>query len=159
MRTATLITGSLLFLTLSVPAQLRAQVDSTAQQSDSVKVEAIRSFLDVTRTADVFLTGFEQAMADQPNPSDMPDGFLEAFQAKVHERTPEFIDMLVPLYDKHLSLEDLYTLIEFFSTPLGQRLVELEMDLATEIATLAERWAMTLVGEVFMELAKKPKPY
>jgi hypothetical protein len=157
MRIRTCLVGGLLSLGMLLPFQvLRAQVDSTQHSVDPEKAQAIRTFLELTRVGDLCLLGLEQAMTAQPDVAGMPEGFLEQFQAKAREKMPELIDMLVPVYDEHLTLDELEGLIEFLRTPLGQRYVDVQMELVGESAELGERWAMMVVGEVFTDLAKKP---
>lgn len=157
MRIKTYLIGGLLLLTVVLPVQvLQAQVDTTQHAVDPEKAEAIRTFLELTKVAEYFLLGFEEAMAVQPEDPDIPAGFLEQVQVKVREKLPQLIDLLVPLYDRHLTLEELNGLIDFLRTPLGQRFVSLQMELADETAQLGERWGMMLAAEVLMDLAKKP---
>jgi len=157
MRIKTYLVGGVLSLTVVLPVRvLQGQVDTTQHAVDPEKAEAIRTFLELSRVTELFLLGFEEAMAVQPQDPDIPAGFLEQFQVKVREKLPQFIDMLVPLYDRHLTLEELNGLIEFLRTPLGQRYVSLQMELSDETAQLGERWGMMLAAEVIMDLAKQP---
>jgi hypothetical protein len=147
---------ALFVLTATAPCpSLAAQSDSTAREVDPAKAEAIRTLLELTNTAQLMLMGFEEAAASQPVPPDLPEGFWEEFKAKVRAEAPRFLDMLVPVYDQYFSLEDVQGLIAFYRTPLGERFITVQPDLTKEMMRLGERWGMMLVGEVFMEFAKK----
>jgi hypothetical protein len=157
MRIKTCFVGSLLALAVLLPDRvLQAQADSTQHAIDPAKAEAIRTYLELSRASELFLVGFEQGMAATPEVAEMPEGFLEQFRAKAREKVPEFIDMLVPVYDRHMTLEELNGLIEFVRSPIGQRFVDLQVELAGEMMELGERWAMMVVGEVFTDMSKKP---
>ena len=131
------------------------QADTATSVIDPEKAEAIRTYLELSKTADLFLFGFQEAMASQVDTVGLPAGFLEQFEKKVRDEVPTFVEMLVPIYDKHLTLEELRGLNDFLATPLGQRMVALQMDIGAETAELGERWAMKLVGEVFMDLSTR----
>lgn len=151
------LVGSLLSAAVLLPVRdLQAQVDSAQQAIDPKKAEAIRTYLELTRVGELFLFGLEQGMAAETDVSGMPEGFLEQFQTKAREKLPEFIDMLVPVYDRHITADELNGLIEFARSPLGQRYVDIQMELASDMAELGERWGMMVVGEVFMDYANKP---
>lgn len=157
MGTRSFLVGGLLSLTVLLPVRgLQAQVDSTQRAIDPEKVQAIRTYLELARVGELFLFGLEKGLAAETDVSGMPEGFLEQFQAKAREKLPEFIDMLVPVYDRHMTAEELDGLIEFARTPLGQRYVDIQLELASEMAEIGERWGMMVVGEVFMDFANKP---
>lgn len=153
-----LFLGSLLLLAAVAPsATIEAQADSAAAAGDPAKAEAIRTLLHVTKTAELFLAAFEEAAASQPLPADVPADFWDAFKAKVRAQVPEFVEMLIPIYGAQLSLDDVNALIRFYQSPLGERFVEAQPALMNETMKLGERWAMRIVGEVFMELSTKPR--
>lgn len=157
MRPKTYLLSGVLSLVVLLPVEsLHAQADSTQHSIDPEKEAAIRTYLELTRVSEAFIAGLEQGMAAESDAAGMPEGFLEQFQAKAREKLPDFIDMLVPIYDKHMTLEQLNALIEFMRTPLGQELVEIEMKLADEMAAIGERWGMRVAAEVLMDIANEP---
>jgi len=134
---------------------LGAQADSARAVSPE-KAAAIRTLLEVTNTAEMFLHGFEEAAAAQPTSAELPEDFWDRFKAKVRTQVPQFLEMLIPVYDAQLSLEDVNGLIEFYRTPLGRRYVAAQPPLTSEMMRVGQRWAMMVVGQVFMEMSNKP---
>jgi uncharacterized protein len=51
----------------------------------------------------------------------LPDEFWARMEKKFD--TSELLDLLIPVYAKHYSLEELKALNEFYATPLGRKLV------------------------------------
>jgi len=60
----------------------------------------------------------------------------EIMLAKFH--AIDFVEILVPIYDKHYSLDDINALIAFYQTPTGRRTLEIE-----PLITLEVRQALT----------------
>lgn len=62
----------------------------------------------------------------------------------------EIVQKLVPVYDRHYSVEELNALIEFYKGPLGQKLVE--------VAPLLMQEAMVVSVQYFREKAASLQP-
>lgn len=155
-RTHALFSPVLLLALAAVSGPLTGQEDADSAAVAPEKAAAIRTLLRLTRTADLFLAGFEQAAATQPLPPDVPPDFWDAFKTKVRERVPEFVELLVPVYDAELSLEQVNGLVQFYQSPLGQQFIDAQAALVSKTMKLGERWVMRIVGEVFMEMSRNP---
>jgi hypothetical protein len=133
-----------------------AQEGAAAAQVEPAKAAAIRQLLLVTGASELMVTSIEASMPLQraANP-EVPDVFWEEFAARLRRDVDRFIEILVPLYDKYLTLDEIRQLIAFYESPLGRRLVEVQPLLAQESMLAGQQWGGRLSMEVAAELAKR----
>ena len=81
--------------------------------------------------------------------------FFEKFQTKL--KTDDLLDLIVPIYDKYLSKDDVEGLAEFYQTPLGKKLNSVLPQLTVEIQTAAMNMGQELGRHAMLEvLAEHP---
>lgn len=147
--------SSLLALALvALGADLAAAQE--AAEVEPAKAEAIRQLLQVTESAQLMVTSIETSMPAQraANPQ-IPDVFWEEFADRLRGDVGGFIELLIPLYDKYLTLDEIRELIVFYESPLGRRLVEVQPLLAAESMVAGQQWGARVSMEVAAELAKR----
>ena len=139
-----------------VPAALAQQGAAAAAQVEPEKAAAIRQLLRVTRATELMVTSIETSLPAQKaaNPR-IPEAFWEEFTARLRADVDGFIELLVPLYDKYLTLDEIRQLIEFYESPLGRRLVEVQPTLAAESMLAGQQWGARLGQEVAADLAAR----
>ena len=74
--------------------------------------------------------------------------------------TVELLQMIVPIYKKHVTHEEVKQLIVFYETPLGSRLISIQPALALESMIAGEEWGRRLGEQVAIQLiieGYKPK--
>jgi len=115
------------------------------------KADDIRKLLQMTGSAQLgaqvmaqLLTSMKQAM---PN---VPERFWVDFQKEV--RTEELIDLIVPVYDRHLSHEDLKVLIKFYESPTGKKFIAALPAITQESMAVGETWGRSLADRVIAKL-------
>jgi uncharacterized protein len=122
-----------LALTLALLAALCAVAGAqTAQGSaDDEKRRDIVRLLEVSKAADAGLVIMEQVTNEMRGLfTSLPDEQRERiFKIYEEEMQKEFsrekmIETIAPIYEKHLSAEDVKGLISFYESPLGRRAVE-----------------------------------
>jgi hypothetical protein len=64
-------------------------------------------------------------------------------------------ELLIPIYDRHYSLEDLQALIAFYETPLGRRVVSATPLIAQESMVVGQRWGQLQAQKVIERLQAK----
>lgn len=79
------------------------------------KSALVLKFVELFGTKAAMTQNLDQMIASLP--PDQADSFRKAFSVT------EIIDLLVPLYEKYFSVEDLQAYIEFYSSPSGRKLV------------------------------------
>ena len=134
-----------------VGCEARAQGTTPAETE---KIDVIRKILDVTHAADLALGAIEAAVPVQraSNPR-IPAVFWDRFLVQARERRGEFVDSIIPLYSRRFELTDLKGLLQFYQSPLGQRLLETQPELMRESMQMGQRWGARLGAEIGQQLA------
>ena len=117
----------------------------------------------------IALTGGDkmgEQMLDQMIPEmqkmipDAPPAYWVEFRKKTNINA--LIDQLLPIYDKYYSKEDVKGLIQFYQTPLGQKVISVIPAISRESYVVGSAWGQAKAQEVINELqakeAAKPKP-
>jgi hypothetical protein len=114
------------------PKQAPAPEVPPADKIDPAKEAAIRHLMDITQTSkigDSVSTYFEIRVRSIMNEALGPDRtakFMETFSKKLEAIAPSsaVVDAMVPIYARAFSMEEIQGLIQFYESPLGQRIVQ-----------------------------------
>ncbi|PTL75491.1 DUF2059 domain-containing protein [Vitiosangium sp. GDMCC 1.1324] len=87
--------------------------------------------------------------------SHIPPGFMEKFREVAEEES--IVDLLVPVYMKHLSEEDLDAAIAFHESPAGKRFLAAQPRLLEEAKEIGEQWGMNLAEKTLRALAEEER--
>ena len=66
----------------------------------------------------------------------------------------DLVDMLVPVYSRHLTLDDLQKIIEFYQTPVGQKYAEKTPLIMQESMQIGQQWGMK-IGQEFQNILQE----
>jgi hypothetical protein len=102
------------------------------EKVDPAKDAAIRHLLEVTDMSKLgdhlssAITLQVHNIMSRTLPADRLQKFMETFAQKFNAQSPssKAMDAVVPIYAQNFSTEDLQALIQFYESPLGQRLVK-----------------------------------
>lgn len=109
-----------------------APAAAPAEKVDPAKDTAIRHLMEITETSKMgdrisnMITMRVRSVMSQSLPQDQLDKFMEAFSDKFSAGAPPsaVTDAIIPIYSRHFSTEDIQNLIQFYESPLGQRVVK-----------------------------------
>jgi hypothetical protein len=144
-------TCSLAALLICVGREARGQ---GAAPAGTEKTAVIRQILVVTHAADQVVGALEVTVPAQraSNPR-IPAVFWDRFLAQARERRAEFLDSLVPLYSRTYDVTELKALLQFYQSPLGQRVLDTQPELMRESAQIGQRWGARIGAEIGRQLA------
>jgi len=143
-----------LFLAAGLPHLALAEELSTAKQKD------IRQLIETTGGANIaklFAAGSSQQMfkmikATRP---DIPDRALTIMEREMLALFSEqltapggLFDMIIPVYAKHLSHQEIRELIAFYQTPLGRKTISVLPLVTQESMQAGQRWGQSLGPEM-----------
>src|SRR6185437_15460979 len=83
--------------------------------------------------------------------------FFEKFHSKIDLQ--EMLDLAIPVYDKYLSDADIKGLIEFYSTPLGQKMIKALPNIMTESGEKGRQWGEKIGRESMIEVLQEHPTY
>ena len=92
-------------------------------------------------------------------PGNYRDKLVDLFLAKFRSKTDpqHLVDMAVPIYDKHLSHEEIKGLIDFYQTPLGKKTITELPAITSEMQAKGREWGESVGRDSMREvLAEHP---
>lgn len=134
---------------------------------DSAKDADIRQLLQVTNATGIAAQSMDQ-MEKLIRPTvtrSLPPGeyreklvdlFFEKFRAR---RTPDqLVDLIVPIYDKYYSDDEIKGLIQLYQTPLGKKMLTVLPNVMAESQAAGAAWGRDLGRQCLLEvLAEHPE--
>lgn len=123
-------------------------------QTDSTYLKVLSEMLDVSgaeantnAVMDQLFTMFRTQYGDIPNT------FWEEFEKEFRETSfNEFVTMCIPIYKKHLTIDDLQAAIDFYNSPAGKRIAEKTPLITTESMQVGQKWGMELSNKVLEKI-------
>jgi len=105
---------------------------ATADKVDPAKEQAIRHLMDLTESSkmaqdlNAYVTKQVRDAMGQALPADKLSKFMQTFAEKLDSAAPAsaITDATVSIYAQSFSMEDIQGLIQFYESPLGQRVVK-----------------------------------
>jgi hypothetical protein len=79
--------------------------------------------------------------------------FFEKFHSKMDPE--EMLGLAVPVYDKYMSDAEIKGLIEFYSTPLGQKMVQILPQVMSESGERGRKWGERIGRESMIEVLQE----
>lgn len=126
----------------------------TTTTAAATKEARIRELMRVTGMADLgrkmlanILGSMKQTMPK------VPDEFWQrmAAQAKIED----LMEMVIPIYSSHFTLDEINQLIAFYSTPLGKKVLGEMPGVMQECMTAGRKWGEDLGAQVVDQLEKE----
>ena len=103
------------------------------------KEREIRKLLEVTGTTKTMPDMMDQMIAEfRKALPEVPSQFWDDFRKEIN--VDELVGLMVPVYDKHLSLEDIKAANAFFSTPAGKHFAEKMAIMSAEGFEVGRKW-------------------
>jgi uncharacterized protein len=152
MRKYRLAAMSFLLLLCSMPA-LMAQT-SPAANAAATKDENIHKLLTLTDARGTFKRALEtQISSMRANVPQVPPKFWDEVLKEVD--ADKFVELLVPVYDKHFSNEELEGMIAFYETPLGKKLVAKLPQIMAESAAAGDKYGQEIANKVIKRMQEE----
>jgi hypothetical protein len=154
-----------LVITAALSAQTQAQ--PAPAKIDPAKEAHIRQLMDVmgtkaifTQTLDSMSQNIRPLMTNAFPPGEYREKLIDLFFAKFKAKadTQQLADMVVPIYDKYFSDEEIKGLLEFYKTPIGQKAVKTLPQITAEAGAVGQEWGRGLGEQSMTEvLAEHPE--
>jgi uncharacterized protein len=129
---------------------------------DPAKKASILKLMEVTGVTKLS-QNLSSQMIEQMRPmilNSLPPGghseeIVDTFSKKFKERiAPDMlINLIIPIYDKYLSQEDLDGLIQFYQTPLGRKMIQVLPQISQESYKVGSQWGSQTALDVIHEMS------
>lgn len=84
-----------------------------------------------------------------------PAAFWDDFAKEI--KPEELIDLVVPVYDRNLSHDDIKAIIKFYESPAGKRFAAKLPDITQESMAAGQQWGQKLGAKVMQRLQEQQK--
>jgi hypothetical protein len=123
----------------------------TAGAQETAKQKDIRHLLQITGSGELGTQVMQQMITNmkQSFPK-VPEAFWTDFMKEVH--TNELVDLIVPVYDRNLTQDDVKQLIKFYETPTGKKFVSVLPKITQESMVVGQKWGRELAQKVVAKI-------
>ncbi len=126
-------------------ATTMAHADETAKQKD------IRKLLKMTGSGELGAQVMAQMLGNmKQSMPNVPEKFWSDFMKDV--RTEELVDLIVPIYDRNLTHDDIKELIRFYDSATGKKFVAVLPKITQESMGVGEKWGRDLAERIIKKL-------
>jgi hypothetical protein len=133
-----------------LPASAWTQEDAEAKKAD------IRKLLVITGAPELGRQMMEQTLpamkAAMPQVSEQ---FWTDFMAEADMK--DFVELVVPIYERHFTHEEVRGLLQFYETPLGQKLIQTMPQILQESVGVGQLWGAALGAKIQLRLQLQDK--
>jgi len=139
-----------LLITIFFSCALTAQ----AKEGDSPMVQDIRKFFKLTNVAELSFADIKSniELQSRANP-DVPAEFWKELLTKL--KPQEFIDRMVPIYEKHFSHEEIKAWIAFFESTHGQSFLKSQIVVLQECSVAGQAYVEEVAAPLLKKFEKK----
>jgi hypothetical protein len=135
---------------------VRAQPAQTKPQ-ETQKQKDIRTLLRITGSGALGTQVMGQMIGNMKKAMpQVPDKFWGDFMKEVH--TDELVDLIVPVYDRNLTHDDVKELIRFYQSPTGKKFVSVLPKVTQESMAVGEKWGREMAMKVMAKLQAQQPP-
>ena len=67
----------------------------------------------------------------------------------------EFTEMVIPIYERHFTHDEIEQLIAFYESPIGKKLIKVQPQIAIESMTAGQEWAKKLIERIKARLPEE----
>ncbi len=142
--------ASLLFVTM-LPLQAAAEALTDGKRADIIKLLDTTGAMNMGKQMSEMVVGqmTEALKASRPDlPPELFDILREEVSATFEENIPMFVELIVPIYHRHFTHEELKGLLSFYETDLGKKTIRVMPLLVQESMLIGQQWGQTIGPEI-----------
>lgn len=123
----------------------------TAQQANKAKVKEL---LELTGSAKIGVQIMNNMIPSfQKSYSNVPEQFWKDFLKEIN--IEEIEELIIPVYEKYYTDEDINNLIAFYKTPTGVKVIQTMPQVLQESMSIGNKWGAQLAELVMKRLKEK----
>jgi hypothetical protein len=172
LKRAPLLVAALLSLNLSaglaVPALAQDQPATSAAQPQEVSPEALalaRKYIDLTDHGGIYETSivragintYQQLLPQNPEIAEPLNKAIETVIASYKDKKGDLFDQMARLYAVNFTMEELQQIVDFYSTPTGQKLSKANAELNPSLQRIMNIFSVNLSKEFFAKVRAELK--
>lgn len=121
---------------------------------EKTKKEDIRHLLKITGSDKLSIQVMENMIVNMKSamPS-VPESFWTELKKEIHSE--EFIELIVPIYNKYFTHNEIKDIIKFYDTPTGKKMIMLLPMITHEAMQAGENWGRKIGNKIIKKLKEK----
>lgn len=137
-----LIAGTQVSAADTVPPEKRAEIEKLLELTGALKLGQ--------QLSAAMVTNFSNSLkASHPNiPQKALDVLPEEVNAVLNENLDSFKELIILIYDRHYSLQDVQGLNQFYASELGRKVIQTMPLMMQESISAGQKWGQMLGPEV-----------
>lgn len=96
-----------------------------------------------------------QANPDDPKAQMFSNLIAQQLRGDMASQYNELVNQLVPVYDKYYTKDDIEQIIQFYQSPIGQKLLKVTPDLSRETQTIGYQWGSKIGRDVVAKVLQQ----
>jgi len=122
-------------------------LSSATINAEPASTESIKSMMELTQSSNVGVQILNQLA---PAIKKMIPDASEEFWVKVAKdiNPNEFQDLIIPVYKKYLTEEDIVAITHFYNTPSGKKLIKVQPNIMQESYKIGQEWGQGVAKEI-----------
>jgi hypothetical protein len=134
-----------IFVICIIIVGISSSVFGQSKRQDIIKLlEVSNTRLQAAQMFDLMLPNLKSMVPDAPLT------FWTMFKSKLD--IDSFVELFIPVYDKHFSHDDIKNLIQFYESPIGKKLLDITPLITQESYHIGEEWGQKLALDILNEL-------
>lgn len=132
-------------------------ISAQAQTNSKTYPATLKKFLEASGSLETFQSAIGTMLNQFKNmyPS-APEEIWTEFQKEFSTTSlDDLVSMLAPIYEKHLTENDLKELIKFYESPVGKKLAKESPAIMQESMTAGQSWGMKVAEKVQAKMKEK----
>lgn len=120
----------------------------------ATKIQNIKTLLELTGTGKMGVQAAQNMLGSfKSTYKDVPEDFWEDFKKELNPEA--LINMIIPIYDKHYTEQDIKELTAFYQTPIGKKVIATTPMIMQESFEAGQSWGQKIGGKVIENLKAK----
>ena len=117
------------------------------------KIEDIKLVLELTKSSQLALQSINQIISTYKDRfSYLPAFFWDNFIEEAAGNTDQVLELLLPIYDKYFTHEEIKQLIDFYSSAFGKKVITTQPLIMKESYTVGEQRGQMVAGKIRAKL-------
>ncbi len=129
-------------------------INSFAQSGSSAKIDKINKLLELSGSAQLGIQASKNLISVfKASYTNVDPSFWDEFQNQI--KIEELIELIVPIYDKFYTEEDIDALIAFYNSPIGKKMVANQTSISQESMIAGQQWGKEVAERAIKTLKRK----
>lgn len=122
--------------------------------AETASPKSVKDLLNKTGSGQMGIQAMKQMLpALKKMVPDAPEKFWQDFMAEV--KPSDLVNMVIPIYQKHLTQKEIKAINAFYDTPAGKKLIRVQPYIVQESMAVGQAWGQNIAQKVITKYKKQ----